>query len=107
MDATHHRSKTRRTSGGAPLLRQALLLCSCLAVRLVSAVHIEVNITVPEFHVDEPDTYLCVAALLPPNPHKLVGVVPRAKQEVVHHILLYGERGAEPASPGCLGSQLP
>ncbi|EFJ48883.1 hypothetical protein VOLCADRAFT_120843 [Volvox carteri f. nagariensis] len=52
--------------------------------------HIEINITVPTFEVETEDAYVCVSALLPPHPHKLIGVIPHAQQEVVHHILLYG-----------------
>ncbi|GFR52234.1 hypothetical protein Agub_g14767 [Astrephomene gubernaculifera] len=52
--------------------------------------HIEYNITVPPYEVKDEDAYVCVSGILPPNPHKLIGVIPRARQEVVHHILLYG-----------------
>jgi hypothetical protein len=45
---------------------------------------------VPEFEVKGEDAYVCVSAVLPSEPHKLVGVIPHAQQEVVHHILLYG-----------------
>ncbi|KAG2498330.1 hypothetical protein HYH03_003590 [Edaphochlamys debaryana] len=52
--------------------------------------NLEVNVTVPPFKTEKEDSYVCVAAHLPPSPHKLVGVIPHARQEVVHHILLYG-----------------
>lgn len=60
------------------------------ASALAEGHHIELNITVPEYNVTTPDAYVCVATQLPPKPHKLIGVLPRAQQEVVHHILLYG-----------------
>ncbi|KAG2440171.1 hypothetical protein HXX76_004284 [Chlamydomonas incerta] len=68
----------------------ALALQAYAQLPVVVSHSIEVNITVPPFKVDQDDAYLCVSALLPPHPHKLVGVIPHAKQEVVHHILLYG-----------------
>lgn len=52
--------------------------------------------TVPPYELQQEDSYLCVAKLLPPNPHKLIGVIPRAEQKVTHHILIYGERGVGP-----------
>ncbi|GIL97341.1 hypothetical protein Vretimale_2809 [Volvox reticuliferus] len=69
-----------------------LLTAGILLFHLVysQAHHIEVNITVPEFKIDTEDAYLCVSAVLPVHPHKLIGVIPHASQEVVHHILLYG-----------------
>ncbi|KXZ51597.1 hypothetical protein GPECTOR_12g561 [Gonium pectorale] len=71
--------------------RLVIVLATALLHAVASQSHlIEVNITVPEFKIETEDAYLCVAAQLPPHPHKLVGVIPHARQEVVHHILLYG-----------------
>ena len=36
------------------------------------------------------DEYVCTTVRLPAKPHKLIGVIPMASQEVVHHILLFG-----------------
>lgn len=60
--------------------------------RLAAAHTLEVNISVPhEMHVEGTDVYVCAAQHLPDAPHRLVGVVPRATMDVVHHILLFGE----------------
>lgn len=51
------------------------------------------DITVPEsVKVEGEDSYICITKPLPDKPLKLVGVEPMAKQEVVHHILLFGEQ---------------
>jgi hypothetical protein len=52
------------------------------------------NITMPKGAqtTNEEDAYVCTTLPLPPQPMKLVGVEPLAKQEVVHHILLFGEQ---------------
>ena len=52
------------------------------------------NITIPRDHkgTEEEDAYYCTTLPLPPAPMKLVGVEPLARQEVVHHILLFGAR---------------
>jgi hypothetical protein len=50
------------------------------------------DITVPEsVKVQGEDSYICITKQLPDKPLKLVGVEPLARQEVVHHILLFGE----------------
>ena len=36
------------------------------------------------------DTYVCTTVKLPSQPMKLVGVIPQASMDVVHHILLFG-----------------
>lgn len=52
------------------------------------------NITIPKDAetADEEDAYYCTVLPLPAAPMKLVGVEPLARQEIVHHILLFGER---------------
>lgn len=45
----------------------------------------------PEFQVLKEDAYLCTAITLPDEPLKLVGVEPLAKQEIAHHLLLFGK----------------
>ncbi len=55
----------------------------------VSTVHIEA--LMPEYHTEHEEAYLCTSVLLPDDPLKLVGVEPLSKQEVVHHMLLFGE----------------
>lgn len=62
-----------------------LLLLACLASGM------DVDIVVPEYQVKGQDAYVCTTIELPEKPMKLVGVEPIAKQEVVHHILLFGE----------------
>lgn len=54
------------------------------------------NITMPRDAVttDEKDAYICTTLALPAKAQKLVGVEPLARQEVVHHILLFGEQPA-------------
>lgn len=51
--------------------------------------HIEA--LMPEHHTDHEEAYLCTSVLLPDEPLKLVGVEPLSKQEVVHHMLMFGE----------------
>ena len=48
------------------------------------------NITVPDFDVKGEDSYVCTTVKLPDRSMKLVGVEALARQEVVHHILLFG-----------------
>ena len=49
----------------------------------------------PEYQTDHAEMYLCTSVLLPDEPLKLVGVEPLSKEEVVHHMLLFGE-GQDP-----------
>lgn len=71
------------------------LVAFCLVVNALGQAHlVEFDMRVPDFDVKDQDAYVCIAAQLPPKPHKLVGVIPRAQQEVVHHILLFGEFSA-------------
>ena len=51
--------------------------------------HIET--LMPEYQADHAEMYLCTSVLLPDEPLKLVGVEPLSKQEVVHHMLLFGK----------------
>ena len=60
--------------------------------------HIET--LVPEYHTDHAEMYLCTSVLLPDEPLKLVGVEPLSKQEVVHHMLLFGMLLTFPLAPG-------
>ncbi len=66
--------------------------------------HIET--LVPEYHTDHAEMYLCTSVLLPDEPLKLVGVEPLSKQEVVHHMLLFGMLLSFPPvpCPACLGA---
>ena len=47
----------------------------------------------PEHPTDEEDAYLCTTIKLPDRPLKLVGIEPTSDQRIVHHMLLFGERG--------------
>lgn len=53
-----------------------------------SIVHIDA--LMPEHHTEHEEAYLCTSVLLPDDPLKLIGVEPLSKQEVVHHMLLFG-----------------
>lgn len=46
----------------------------------------------PEYATEHEEAYLCTSVPLPDRPLKLVGVEPLSKQEVVHHMLLFGAR---------------
>ncbi len=85
--------RPRRATELSGALLGAVLLALILPATSTTAHHIEVNVTVPPYELQQEDAYLCVAKLLPPNPHKLIGVIPRAEQKVTHHILIYGELG--------------
>lgn len=54
-----------------------------------STVHIDA--LMPEHQTEHEEAYLCTSVLLPDDPLKLIGVEPLSKQEVVHHMLLFGE----------------
>lgn len=45
-----------------------------------------------EYKVSHEDAYLCTAVQLPDEPMKLIGIEPLAKQEIAHHMLLFGEQ---------------
>lgn len=86
----------------------ALLLFGLVFVPLALAASPPVlfNITMPKDASDfaEEDAYICTTLPLPQQPMKLVGVEPLARQEVVHHILLFG--GARARALGQLGLSL-
>jgi hypothetical protein len=74
----------------------ALLACVLCALAAVAADGTDPNVQFIEarmgqFKVDHEDAYLCTAVPLPDEPLKLVGIEPLAKQEIVHHMLLFGE----------------
>lgn len=48
-----------------------------------------VEVLVPE-HPAEGEVYLCTRVPLPATSQRLVGIEPLSKEEVVHHMLLYG-----------------
>ncbi len=50
----------------------------------------------PPYETQHEEAYLCMSVPLPDRPLKLVGVEPLSRQEVVHHMLLFGAR-ARPA----------
>ena len=54
-----------------------------------------IDTLMPEYQTDHAEMYLCTSVLLPDEPLKLVGVEPLSKEEVVHHMLLFGE-GQDP-----------
>lgn len=51
----------------------------------------------PEHEVTQDDAYLCTAVKLPDKPLKLVGIESTSDQRIVHHMLLFGERGGTEA----------
>lgn len=59
-----------------------------------------VEAVLPE-HEAPPESYLCMRVDLPStNALKLVGVEPLSKEELVHHMLLYGTRTCLPLQDG-------
>jgi len=46
----------------------------------------------PPYETQHEEAYLCMSVPLPDRPLKLVGVEPLSRQEVVHHMLLFGAR---------------
>lgn len=70
-----------------------------LAAAAVAGDNSSFEITIPDgYKVKGLDAYVCTTLELPNKPAKLVGVEPLAKQEVVHHILLFGERAGAMAT---------
>lgn len=67
-----------------------LVLTLLVLVQSAAAHVLTLNATVPPFTPDGEDAYICTVLELPEKPHRLIGVLPQAKQEIVHHILLYG-----------------
>lgn len=49
-----------------------------------------VEVHIPE-HPAEGEVYLCTQVPLPNVPQRLVAIEPLSKQDVVHHMILYGE----------------
>lgn len=49
-----------------------------------------VEVHIPE-HPAEGEVYLCTRVPLPNVPQRLVAIEPLSKQDVVHHMILYGE----------------
>lgn len=69
----------------------SLLLLAWLGLTAAASPPTTLDITVPEStKVEGEDSYICITKPLPDKPLKLVGVEPMARQEVVHHILLFG-----------------
>lgn len=69
----------------------SLLLVAWLGLTAAASPPTTLDITVPEAtKVEGEDSYICITKPLPDKPLKLVGVEPMARQEVVHHILLFG-----------------
>jgi hypothetical protein len=71
--------------------------CALCIIAAVSADGTDPNVQFIEarmgdFKVDYEDAYLCTAVPLPDEPLKLVGIEPLAKQEIAHHMLLFGEQ---------------
>jgi len=80
----------------------ALLGC-CAQLALAQAPEAEdpnvrfIEARMPDYKVDYVDAYLCTAVPLPDEPLKVVGIEPLAKQEIAHHMLLFGA----PYAPRC------
>lgn len=70
-------------------------LCALLVAlaALARAEKLAFDILVPPFPVKGNDAYICTTVPFPERPYKLTGVEPIAEQNVVHHILLFGEVG--------------
>lgn len=88
-------------AASVPLV-MSIVLCVLAALACVATAasgDISIDITVPEYKVKGEDAYICTTLPLPKKPYKLVGVEPLAKQEVVHHILLFGKYAARLRCP--------
>lgn len=75
-----------------PKYLAAALLLACVAAALGDSIDVELRMPagVP---VSGEDAYVCTTVQLPDRPYKLTGVEPLARQETVHHMLLFGELG--------------
>ena len=79
--------------------RAALVLASLLLASQASAADF-VDVAVPPYDITG-EAYLCVQVQLPERPLRLVAIDPLSEEQLVHHMLLYGEDGC------CLPAELP
>lgn len=69
--------------------------CHALDLSLGKEDTVVLNATMPAYDVPGDDAYLCTSVALPSNePLQLIGFHPLSSKEVVHHMLLFGERRA-------------
>ena len=81
----------------ALLILAAAPLATAIGADVTAMEPIFVTARMPDYKVTHEDAYLCTAVPLPDQALKLVGVEPLAKQEIAHHMLLFG---ALPPLPG-------
>ena len=85
MDISGSKSRRRRL-----VLVLLAATIACAAAEEESGVQY-VEARMPAYEVHQEDSYLCTAVPLPDAPLKVVGIEPLAKQEIAHHMLLFGE----------------
>ena len=67
--------------------------------------NVTIDALMPPFPTDKEDAYLCTSLPLPNSPLKLTAVEALARQDIVHHILLFGRLpGHWQADPGAVCS---
>ena len=76
----------RRSVALSALVSLSLQLCPTASESAVS----DLQVLIPEYQA-QGEVYLCTRVSLPDAPQRLISVQPLSKQEVVHHMLLYGE----------------
>ena len=87
---------------GAPRAGAPPLLALLAAVALLAgagAEELDLDAIMPPYEANHRDAYLCTTVPLPDRQLKLIGIEPLSKQDVVHHMLLFGERGGAKGRP--------
>ena len=80
-------------------LLQAALVLACILVTSATDAADTIEVAVPPHDITG-EAYLCVQVPLPQRPQRLVAVEPLSEEQLVHHMLLYGEtRFCPPAGP--------
>ena len=91
-----------RQLGLVPLLVLAAVpLATAIGADALATEPIFVTARMPDYKVTHEDAYLCTAVPLPDQALKLVGVQPLAKQEIAHHMLLFGVPPPPPFTVFC------
>lgn len=97
--AAAQQQQVQQSAAGAPTEAEAAAYVSPAQAMAAAAEsspegEFSVEARLPPFQLEEQDAYMCTAVPLPKDrPLKLVGVDPLSRKEVVHHMLLFGERG--------------
>ena len=83
-----------------PYFVTLLLLISVGTSACQTGVYVEALVPT-DYEVVGEDQYVCFRVELPPQSLKIVGVDPLSKQDVVHHMLLFGRFSSADASALC------